>query len=503
MSGKEPDVDHPSTATVARVHALASEFDRAVVCCDSGRSFRKDIADEYKANRPERDERLIHQLKIAQETLGNDGFAVWAVKGFEADDVIASAVAWAAKNLPIDHDENEIVVGSSDKDLLQLAGGNVRIKSLTSGALLDADGVKEKFGVTPAQLRDWLVLVGDQSDNIKGIPGVGAKRATAILQAHGSLVELFAKLDQGAEALDMTPAIYKALSENVAAAETGRKLVTLRTDVQLPFEDMLKPRVTKPIAASQQSFDEEDDDTNEEDNVSDVIDGQTGEVTTETEPQQKQLATTEQRASVTDLKPAAKTKESAPASAELIVRPPSWDLALEPTNAGAAYKMAAHIYNSRLFSNMPNEDAVFAVILMGRTLGIDALTMLRNVHVIEGKITLAAPLIVGLVLKSGKADYFKCIESTNDKAVYKTHRKGDPDPEATVFEYTIEDAKRQMLLMPIEPGKKPGNWHKTPKTMLRHRCSTELARAIYPDVTSGLYSPDEFGVDVRVEESAA
>ncbi|HEU4731725.1 MAG TPA: 5'-3' exonuclease H3TH domain-containing protein [Kofleriaceae bacterium] len=489
VSGKETDVDYVSRATVARIRGLAAGYDHTAICCDAGRSFRKDISPEYKSTRPERDEALTHQLRVAEETLAADGFPVFSVKGFEADDLIATATTWARAQEP----PHDIVVASSDKDLLQLVGEGVRAYSIRNDTILGPDEVIAKFGVRPDQMRDWLILVGDKSDNVKGIPGVGEKRATELLTRFSSLRDLFRLVGStSAENSGLTPAIYKAILEGVETAELARKLITLRTDAPIDPAIILTPRIPRDVPQiADAEFDEEE--PSEEDTV-ETIDQDTGEVTADVQTIEPPTAPEPSKGD---------PRQVDPPSTGMIVRPPSWELALEPTNAGTAYKLAAHIFNSRLFSNMPNADAVFTVILMGRTLGIDALTMLRNVHVIEGKVTLAAPLIVGLVLRSGKADYFKCTTTTNEKAVYKTHRKGDPDPDPTILEYTIDDAKRQQLLMPIEPNKKPGNWHKIPKTMLRHRCSTELARAVYPDVVAGLYSPDEFGVDVRVEEHAA
>ena len=87
MSQSEPDPNHTSTAIVARVRALATGNPHVAICCDSGRSFRHDLAPTYKANRPESEAPLHHQITLAVEQLEADGFPVWAVKGFEADDV--------------------------------------------------------------------------------------------------------------------------------------------------------------------------------------------------------------------------------------------------------------------------------------------------------------------------------------------------------------------------------------------------------------------------------
>lgn len=487
VSGKEPDVDHVSHATVARVRGMVGGFDGVAICCDSPKSVRKTWSPEYKADRV-KNEVVVHQIRLAQETLEADGFPVWSVEGYEADDVICSAVQ------ALGGDGVEIVIASADKDLLQLASESVTVVSTASGARYNVEEVRAKFGVTPQQMRDYLTLVGDASDNVRGAPGIGPKRAAEILQRHGSLAELMPKLMlQGCEALGLTPSVHKSLLESVPQLDLARKLITLVCHLQLDFEAIKRPREAKPLT------DEPTYSNDEEETDVQTINNETGEVI-----EQPKAAEPEKPEKPRELRSAAAAKVDASAPTAFgMIAPPSWDLALEPTNPSSAYKIAASIFNSRMFPNLPNADAVFAVILMGRTLGVDSLTMMRNVHVIEGKITLAASFIVGLVLRSGLADYFKCVETTQERAVYKTHRKGDPDPEPTILTYTVEDAKRQQLLMPIEPGKKPSNWHKIPGTMCRHRCSTELARAVYPDVVSGLYAPEDFtGGDRHVVEAA-
>ena len=97
--------------------------------------------------------------------------------------------------------------------------------------------------------------------------------------------------------------------------------------------------------------------------------------------------------------------------------------------------------------------------------------------------------MVALVLKSGLAQYFRLVESTDTSCTYETHRKGNPEP--TSHTYTIEDAKLAGLL-------RNDNWLKIPKPMLRARCSSELGRIDYPDILAGLYTPDELG-DAKVE----
>jgi DNA polymerase I len=249
MSGNEPDPNHVSTQTIARVRSLAAGYDRTIVCCDSGRSFRHDISPEYKAQRPERNEVLVYQMQLAQETLADDGYTVLSAKGFEADDLIATV---CTRLRP----EHEVVIATADKDLTQLVGDGVTIYSLTKNVTMDQDGVLAKFGVHPHQMLDWLCLVGDSSDNVKGVPGVGPKRATELLSKHGSLAKLWPLvLGNDAESSGLTPAIHKALGENVAIVDLARQLITLRTDVPIDV-DLLAKREPKPLMKEEDSMEQ-------------------------------------------------------------------------------------------------------------------------------------------------------------------------------------------------------------------------------------------------------
>jgi DNA polymerase I len=182
---QERDQDYVSKTTVAKVRSLIAGVDRVAICCDSGRSFRHELdppvdgqpGSGYKGNRGEPNAVLIHQARLAEESLAKE-FQVWSCKGFEADDVIATAVAGLSEG----HDVAEIVIASSDKDLMQLVsdGGNGRAKvvaqSLQTGAVYDEAQVKGKFGVTPAHIADYLAIVGDTADNVRGHQGYRAGR---------------------------------------------------------------------------------------------------------------------------------------------------------------------------------------------------------------------------------------------------------------------------------------------------------------------------------------
>lgn len=161
----------------------------------------------------------------------------------------------------------------------------------------------------------------------------------------------------------------------------------------------------------------------------------------------------------------------------------------EPRNIEEALKLAGTLADSGLVPSAlrgkPSD--VLVVMMKGRELGLGAMAALGSIHVIEGKATLSADLIVGLILKSGKCEYFTLVESTREKATYRTKRKDSPHEVQLTF--TIDDARQAGLL-----GK--SNWKAWTPDMLCARCSSRLGREVYPDVAAGLYEEDE-GDEIR------
>jgi hypothetical protein len=163
---------------------------------------------------------------------------------------------------------------------------------------------------------------------------------------------------------------------------------------------------------------------------------------------------------------------------------PRWALALQPASARDAMILATVIFKSGMFptSKYRNRDMIFAVIQMGREHGISALLALQSMHVIEGKVEMSADLIAALVLRSGKAKRFACVETDDEHAVYEAQRHDDPAPMRIAF--TKKNAQDRGLW-----GK--GNWLKMPDVMLAHRACTKAARLKFPEVTVGIYGSGE------------
>lgn len=475
VSASEPDPNHTSQQIVARVRELSSEHVHAAVCCDSGKSFRNEIDPTYKANRPESEAPLHHQIKLARDVLAKDGFPIWKVRGFEADDVIATAATMALAADP----DIKVMIVSADKDLLQLVGPRVRALSPATGTRYDAETVKAKFGVEPEQMRDYLSLVGDKSDNIQGAKGIGKVTAAKLLAQWGTLDKLYAALEASGNqpAFGLTPSVATSLREFRASLDNTRTLITLRTDVDVPFAEIAGERtppqpepVSQPITAG---FEEEEPmelDVAQEAGPEPVIE----------QPETKPVAVP-----VGVVQPVVKAETGMAVRQPPVIDavPVEYERQLDPRSLGQAETLATRMYESRMFSGYGSPQAVFSAILVGRELGMPAMASLRGIHVVEGKHTLSAQTMVALVLKSGLAEYFEPIEVTPTTVTYETHRKGNRNPMRLT--HTIEMATQAGLVKPNS------NWVKVPSDMLVARCSSRLCRLIYPDICGGLYTPDE------------
>lgn len=157
------------------------------VCFDAAMtSFRNELEPEYKAQRGETPEELEPQFDLCHEISIALGFATYEKHDYEADDLLGTIADEVVRR------RGRARVITTDKDLCQLVreDGRVEIYDLAKNFIYDADGVREKFGVSPAQIPDYLGLVGDVVDNLPGVPGVGAKSAAAVLQNFSSIEEV-------------------------------------------------------------------------------------------------------------------------------------------------------------------------------------------------------------------------------------------------------------------------------------------------------------------------
>ena len=489
VSGAEPDPDYTSQRTVAAVMKLAADHPHTAICCDAPGSFRKDLDVTYKANRPLAVAALHHQIKLAREALEADGFPVWKVDGFEGDDLIATATKQLTDLEFSGHyrEPVDVVIASADKDLLALVSDRVSVHSTRTGDRIGPAEVREKLGVDPCQVVDYLTLVGDTADNIRGAKGIGPKTAAALLGLWGNLDDVYRAVDDGEAGLK--PAQLASLEELRPRLNAVRALVTMRTDVPLDVADVFEPRVPKVAETFMEGEPMEEEPERPLEHLR-----------MDEEPERPQPTGTPTGTDPTlprpTLAPPRPPEATVALTAEVLEPAPvEWERGLEPRSMSDAVRLAQRMHDSRMFSAYGTPQAVLSTMLLGRELGMPAMAALCSVHVIEGKHSLSADMMVALVLKSGMAEYFQLVESTENECTFETKRKGNPHPQKLT--YTILQAKQAGLLQPTRSGK-PSTWMKMPKQMLRARAKSELARLEYPDLLAGLYTPEELR-DAKVE----
>ncbi|MCX7905253.1 MAG: DNA polymerase, partial [Elusimicrobiales bacterium] len=211
-------------------------------CYDSKKNIRKEFYQNYKANRKAIDEELAKQIDISKNLLGRIGVKYLEIDGYEADDLIASAVE-KFKNLV-----DSIIITTSDKDLMQLIGGNVYVWDGKSQVYFDEKFVLDKYGVSPKQIKDMLVLCGDSSDNIEGIEGIGPKTAVKLLLKYGSVDNIFSQQNSD-------DFYVKKILENRDRIEKNIELVTLKNYIDIPYNlDDLLVKIDKNKAIEMLSF---------------------------------------------------------------------------------------------------------------------------------------------------------------------------------------------------------------------------------------------------------
>ena len=190
-------------------------------------TFRKKILEDYQGHRPEMDDELSSQFPKAQDMIKAFGIPVYDKAGYEADDVIGTI----AKKV----NDGEVLIVTGDRDMLQLVHGNVKLympgRSLSDASAYGKEETIEKMGVPPEQIIDYKALVGDPSDNYKGVPGVGPKTAVGLLEQYKTLDKIYENLDEIKES------VRKKLVEFKESAYQSQELARIVTGVQVDFKE--------------------------------------------------------------------------------------------------------------------------------------------------------------------------------------------------------------------------------------------------------------------------
>ncbi|MGR5320026.1 DNA polymerase I [Vibrio sp. DNB22_19_1] len=240
--------DIPTNAVYGVVNMLRSMMrqfasDRIAVVFDAkGKTFRDDMYPEYKAHRPPMPDDLRCQIEPLHNVIRAMGLPLICVPGVEADDVIGTLAYQASQQ------GMSVLISTGDKDMAQLVDDNITLINTMTNVVMDREGVVEKFGIPPELIIDYLALMGDKVDNIPGVPGVGDKTATALLQGIGGLNKLYENLDDiAALGFRGSKTMAKKLVDNKDNAMLSYELATIKLDVELEEtpESLLKAEPSK------------------------------------------------------------------------------------------------------------------------------------------------------------------------------------------------------------------------------------------------------------------
>lgn len=206
------------------------EPDYVIVCFDSGKSFRHELYEQYKAHRPETPDDLRHQLERIRQLLAAFRIPIVVREGYEADDLIGTLAKQAIER------ELEVFVVTGDTDLLQLVDDHVRVilpgrQRFGEYRVYDRQAVLDRYGFPPERLPEFKALVGDPSDNIPGVPGIGEKTATRLLQQFPSLEAMLERLDE----IDPSR-IREALRAAQVTVLASRQLATIVRDADVELD---------------------------------------------------------------------------------------------------------------------------------------------------------------------------------------------------------------------------------------------------------------------------
>lgn len=454
-ASEQEDMNIASRKTLGFVRSIYSDFDNILVCLDCPPYKRKKLYPEYKANRSEPPPMLAETLKKCVQTIIDDGWSVLRCQGAEADDIIATYCLKSNK------DKEHIVIFGADKDLLQIALSNVELYNPFLRSVITA---KAKLDVEPHQVVDCLALIGDKADNIPGVKGIGEKTAAAMLRDFDSINGIY-------KALEDTPEKFKpSICEKLLASKTkiyeSIQLIKLDYNCKIEVEKLEDNSLKKEEPITNNRTEEvkwTDFGSSKEDTCDELI------------PQKHSIKQEEEETETVSV--------DRPKTVQIVKRSDvDFRNELEPRTGGSAWQLAGHLVNSGFYNKFRNQESILAVIMRGRSIGINAVTALEEINVIKDKTQMSAVLIMGLCLQAPICEYFDLIESTDNIATFATKRKGSR--REINLSFTIEQAQKLGLVQ-------KDNWRRQPNVMLRWRCIAALARLVYPEIVAGIYTPDE------------
>jgi 5'-3' exonuclease len=533
-------------ATLHDIEQLKHGVGHVIICRDAPPyKARLAIFAEYKANRPVPEPEERAQKRFLYSEMQRLSLNVAWCQGFEADDVIATL----AKEYAVWCQDVRIV--GTDKDCAQCLTAHVTQYVPPIGdkdwEVRDVAAAIKKFGVRPELMPLYQGLVGDNSDNIPGVPRIGPKTAAELVNKYPSLSQLAAGLATEAAVQGSKPsAVLSSLATHWESLVMSLKLATLDTTVPLDSESLLVVRKPLGLPPARNTMDVElDGFTGNETPVSEqappvprapsappppkMFAAQALEMATSSRvPKPPIVVATElyqekfppqaakdagllekeydrereQNAEndTTSNDPGDKASESVvvprrakPSEALAKTEPSRYGVVtadLQPMDLTSAYHMSTWFIKGGLYPQFKTEAQIFTIMVRAKELGIGVTTALAGFHMVDSKPVASADLIRALCERDATFEYLYPKVMTAERSVWVGKRKGNPEP--VEYEYTIAEAQLAGLVKTGNYGK-GGNWQSRPKDMLVKTAGSKLARLLWPAATMGLYCPEEMG----------
>lgn len=518
-------------ATLRDLDNLRHGVAHLILCRDAPPYKRKELFAGYKAKRTAPEPEEIANRKFLYEEIKRLGFNCAWCEGYEADDVIATLAKQYSEWC------NDVRIVGTDKDMAQCINDQVTQYIPPVGkvdwVVRDVAAVKEKWGVPPELMVLYQALVGDDSDSIPGVKGIGPVAAKKLANAHPNLVKLAnAWSDDCASGKPSAQSML--LAANWDQVVLSFKLATLDTNVPLDTEALLIPRMPDPEPVRQNVMDISLDgyvgnatpphpstvaaaDANDAlfQSAKQVYEARFATSTNDNNDAAPESATAAKDDALIEqeyereradneeheARPPAPAKAPAPATTQALAKKASalqraneqWGLVdtnLQPLDLTAAYTVSAWLLESELYQQYKTTAQIFAVIVRGKELGLGMTTALAGHHILGGKPVASADLLRALVERDPTFEYMYPAEMSATSVTWVAKRKNNPGP--TSFTYTIEDAIQAGLCGAGNYGEK-SNWKKRPQDMLNKTAGSKLARLLWPAATLGLYCPEEMG----------
>lgn len=485
--GRDAPPGAAAQATLDQLASVRESVEHVIVCCDAPPYRRKAIDPEYKAQRERPADEELSQKKWLMDRIERDGYQVAKAKGYEADDVIATLCA------AYDHLCDDIRIIASDKDMAQCVRDHVRMYvpgvGERSAEVRGPDEIKAKYGVEPEDMGLWLALVGDSSDNIPGVPGIGPKKATELIQNCVNITGIAEALADSAGD-PKRGKMWDSLAAHWEQLQTSIKLTRLEYDAPVDAVALLERREAQKLVEDEEDMSDDVDTTQpanavtdaEFDPISRAPEGYVlPKLSHQPASQSQKVYAGEAPGDRESERPGpGLTKTAAPTA---LARTSAVTEDLQPLDIESGYRLAKAFHNGRLYSKYPSAEAIFTVIVKARELGLKVTTALDGFHIIEGKPSASADMMRALAERHPDCEYFRLVESTAESATWETKHRKHPEP--TRYTYTIGEAR--------QAGLNSGNWAKRPRDMVTKTAASKLARLVYPTATVGLYCPEEMG----------